>query len=486
MTPKKAVIFTHIPMTWEQADKFGDAEAVVDQINKYADNFEAYLKCSNVGLIYVYVDLGARLLSRQIEALLGGSDVCFGLRDLHVEQRVRNVLKLTVDEVKQNLSAADQSIAPRFQFVGLPHLSSLLYSLYRIDKKLVQALHGPEGQITYDTPKFIEAVIRLARSGDHPILRFDADVKVNEAGIDHLLRAVSRRRVAGQLYDFFSGGYGRTDEMEDPVNDYAVRVHWVSHEKSPGVYELDPLWKCFLRDLGEIGATQVSTTLPKSTAADKLGMKEGNRDSQQVISGAGLYMSLNAIQQLPPFMNTVGMITWIDDHLKRRLHEAAGHLNSSVLEHLTSAKFQQQRHPGGITAKQVEWASEHYFKRLLCGCVFHALIVQPDGAHGPLAKEVRSILQTTHKIPLPNSSFEIPARQAAERTLSLWKQADYGTERLKQWVSSLTPPEIEEICCTTVKDAKRYLELLQLWPQYVNAIGRLVPAKAWWLFQSVE
>ena len=60
MEATKAVIFTHIPITWDEAETYGNAEAVLNRINKHVPSFKAYLKCKNIGLVYVYVDLGLR------------------------------------------------------------------------------------------------------------------------------------------------------------------------------------------------------------------------------------------------------------------------------------------------------------------------------------------------------------------------------------------------------------------------------------------
>jgi hypothetical protein len=94
---------------------------------------------------------------------------------------------------------------------------------------MISDLAGEDGAFTYDSPKFVEAVIRLARGanpahGVYPVLRFDEDVDVNEAAIDSLLGRVSFA-TQSNLYDcsFFSGGYGSEKGLV-PVNDFAVRL----------------------------------------------------------------------------------------------------------------------------------------------------------------------------------------------------------------------------------------------------------------------
>ncbi len=503
METTKAVVFTHIPITWEEAEEYGKADAVLARINRHIPYFKAYLKCKYIGLVYVYVDLGTAILLKHLRALSSGeAEVHFGLRELHVEQRARNCLKLAVDQALQDLSYEDDAFditsVPRFQFIGLPHLSSLFYSLFRIDPVLIAEIANPEGEFTYDAPKFVEAMLRLARGTDpvlgrHPILRFDADVEVNDAGVVRLLQAVTRGWAAGRAFDFFSGGYGQEDREEDPTNDYAVRVHWVSHQDpSTGAWQLDERWRFFTRDLGEIGATQVPSDWPLSSqaremVAEKRHGRSANRKSAQVISGAGLYMSLRAISVLPPFMNTTSMTVWIDDHLKRRLHEQVGHLESTALEQVSQARFRQFRHPDGIQTKDIARAESDYLLRLLRGCIFHVLIVTPYNTPGLLAQEVGNYLNTARWTTSPETirrNLLAEAHAAASDVLELWRRADYGTELLSRWAIAQTPTAVDEICLAVVDDVLRYLRLVELWQKYVTAITKLVPVKAYWLFMS--
>ncbi len=59
-------------------------------------------------------------------------------------------------------------------------------------------------------------------------------------------------------------------------------------------------------------------------------------------------MTKNAIEVLPPFMSFQNLTIWVDDHLKRRLHEALGQMSKKNLEHINDALFHQDRHPEGI------------------------------------------------------------------------------------------------------------------------------------------
>jgi hypothetical protein len=499
MSATQAVIFTHIKVSQEEAAQTSDHFGVRHLIDRVADVFRSYLLCRNVGLVYCYVDVGMQLTLSRLAKTVEGSEVSFSLEELGSEERTRNCLKMAVDEVVQNL-LDDRSVdfgpaqATRFQFVGLPHLLSLFNALSRIDKQLIRDLAADENTFTYDSPKFVEAIIRLVRSphpihGRHPVLRFDADVKVNEASVGELLAAVLRAWNTGPVHQLFSGGYGRSDGVADPVNDYAVRTHWLVNRETK---ELSELGYHFLRDLGELGASQVPTSVPMSAAMsryarEKRGGKTCNRDSQQIISGAGLFMSQNAIRALPPFINSRQMITWVDDHLKRRLHEAVGHLDAKSLEHLPAVRFEQDRHPSGIDEDEVERA-KGYFPRVLFGCLLHALIVGPDGkSPGLLSEEAKEIIKNPervlHEEKLGEAMFQV-ARQRAAEVLAIWKEADYGDTPLRGWAAA-EEPRADEYARLTVADALSYLRLVTRWHIYVKVIDNLNSQGAYWLFKRV-
>lgn len=452
MLASKAVIFTHMPIPLHgQPTSYtaSMARKLTDRIKPY---IKAYLLCKNIGLVYVYVDTGVRLT---LEHLSEATDTLkFSIAELEFEQNTRNCLKLAVDKAISDLyrdpnCSFDLSSAPKFQFIGLPHLYTLIHSLYRIDRTLLEELAGRDQRFTYDSPKFVEAVIRLARGSDpihapYPIFRIDEDVEINETAIGLLLDE-AREAMQNMALAFFSGGYGRYNEPLDPVNDYAIRLHWLVDRNT---HTLTNQARCFLRDLGECGATQVATDSPLSNAmADFIQKrrkgKSANRVSQQVISGAGLFMSRKAIRTLPPFMNFRTLVTWIDDHLKRRLHEVLGHINppNDDIEHVDNALFIQNRHKGGITDEDIEWARNVYFERLLSGCILHTLITTPEGEKGVLAVEVETVIQS-ERMTLDEEDLRKRLTETAIDTatsvLHIWKRADYGSAMLSQWADDMS------------------------------------------------
>jgi len=477
-------------------------------IHSVSSYYRAYLRCKNISLVYVYVDTGIRQI---LDHLFGGErKINIDINELAFEHTVRNILKLAVDEARLDLTGEpgfDPAAAPKFQFIGLPHLATLIASLYHRKRNLVKNLAG-RGGFTYDAPKFVEAVIRLTRGrelrGD-PILRFDQDVEVDQEAVEALLKKISKALETGYDYSFFSGGYGRPSEI-DPINDYAVRCHWLAdvtkHEnKSP--FHLIPNGEHFLRDIGEFGATSIPNSVDTSFS---IAMKDyiarhgghtANRDSKQVISGAGLYMSYSAIHRLPPFMNFESNIVWVDDHLKRRLHEVLGDLDTTELEHVEGSLFHQDRYPSGIQPSDIKWAESTYFYRLISGCIMHTLIVERPGSPGPLAKFVAHFLRTRQ--PTRNPEFDklsVDFTEVAKKTtldlLEIWATADYGNDILQKWAEKnkaefeLGTGELAKWINSTVQDAVNYCKLVENWHAYVIAIQELVPHDAYWLFRPVN
>jgi len=515
----KAVVFSHFhhkiaeynqQLDMDDKQHLGAEEenVIITSVLRY---YKAYLKCENIGLVYVYVDAGVRQILDHL--FKGSKKINLDINELAFEQTVRNILKMAVEQALRDLSNENPSFnprnAPKFQFIGLPHLANLIASLYRIKPELVKSLAG-KNTFTYDAPKFVEAVIRLARSNDpllsgNPVLRFDQDVEVNQESIDALLNKIQNSIIRRYGFSFFSGGYGRLDGVKDPINDYAVRCHWladiVKYANEPPYY-LIPNGERFLRDIGEFGATSIpnSKNISPSTAMkdylDRPGINSTNRDSEQVISGAGLYMSRTAILRLPPFMNFENNIIWVDDHLKRRLHEVIGDLATADLEHVEGSLFPQDRYPEGvgIQLNDREWAQSAYFYRLVSGCILHALITNRTGQLGELARFVETFLNTQRKKDPSRleQSFMQVARKTVDDLLEIWINADYGNAILSDWAKSNQVElqqgkgKLAETINAIVQDAIRYCKLVQNWNSYVFAIQQLVPHDAYWLFRSAD
>jgi len=514
----QAIVFTHLPLPMPKPVTQPNGNAIRSLQEKVIPTFKAFLMCPSISLVYVYVDTSLRAAFQHLNNMRVNARGAFPPRalvldidEIAFEETTRNILKHALDLAIQDLRtdpAFSRSHAPRFQFVGLPHLINLVHSLYQADPGLLVDLAGQNGVFTYDSPKFVEAIIRLVkgREGNSmPVFRFDEDVRANDQGVRALLLKLHSLTKQQEQSAFFSGGYGTPGQPLDPVNDFAVRLHWLvdaeaynlAQERNDRVAMAASLGtggQIFLRDLGEIGASQVASLSHMSAEMTRVlkfcrNGKCMNRNTQQVISGAGLYMSPSAIRLLPPFMNFGTLTTWVDDHLKRRLHEALGNPGAGDVEHLTEALFQQNRNPHGIREADLHLAEENYFERLLRGCILHSLIQSDDGEPGLLAQAV------WHLLPPRAGVFDAANRRrlkqellaraipAGMRVLEVWSTKEYSSPILQTWASN-NMPSIPALAEPLVEDALNYLRLVSRWHRYVAAIDRLTPAQAYWLFRS--
>jgi hypothetical protein len=292
------------------------------------------------------------------------------------------------------------------------------------------------------------------------------------------------------------------------VNDHAVRCHWLADIETSinqPPYHLIPNGEHFLRDIGEFGATSMPNfqNVPMSTAMQEYVKRHGgystNRTAEQVISGAGLYMSLSAILRLPPFMNFENNVIWVDDHLKRRLHEVLGDLATTDLEHVEESLFHQDRYPKPkcIQPNDIKWAKSTYFYRLISGCIMHALIVTRTGDRGELGKFVANFIltrQPTDEAGFKKLSVDFTkvAKSTALDLLGIWATADYGNDILKEWAEKNQEEfdhgtgDMAKWIGSTIQDAIHYCKLVENWQAYVVAIQGLVPHDAYWLFRSTN
>lgn len=399
----KAVIFTH----FGSLRYFDPGTQDVNQsIEKYAETLERFMACNRDGplisIIYIYLDWAVQKAILNLSEESGGKlqfAIDFGL--IRQENMLKGILIGAERMARLNLGLSP-SDPPKVFYIGLNELGAVLDNLVYVEPRMPRFLCGSEGHFTYDSPKFVEAVIRLSRSdiphlAGHPIIRVDEDAQINPHNIKLLLDQFIK--ISGQkpLF-FFSGNYRRSNGIYDPINDYAVRTHWFFPPNTePGDKRFaDPdddefrrgidLAETFLADLSVLGATQPTkhenSRHLKQLIDEKKLRYPPERSSPQAISGAGLIMARRNIDILPPFMNFEQMTSWIDDHLKRRLHEMLGDMAPMDAESISSAYFQQERDL---------IPPETYFQRLLRGCLFHSLITDQSGQATEYSKLVREI-----------------------------------------------------------------------------------------------
>ena len=258
----KAVIFTH----------FGDLKYIEDfiqnkqkYISEYSAKIKSYIECQkngkNISVLYIYVDWALQHLVKTID--LQNNSFTIDPQILAQEIELLDVLKIA-ERLARSETGGSKEL--RIHYIGLSALVHLLNNIIDADKDLLGMLCGRGGTFSYDSPKFIESVIRIARGRSphlavNPIIRLDEDITINPEAIDTLIKHYASL-VRYNNFFFFSGCYGdaNTDHY-DPLNDHAVRVHWffpVGKIPAKGYKEEVIITvQTFLADLSVLGATQM-------------------------------------------------------------------------------------------------------------------------------------------------------------------------------------------------------------------------------------
>lgn len=493
----RPVVFTHFGSLkyTEKATEFIDVGR--DFFEYYKGILTSYLKCERLAHVYIFVDWAFRDIVKRV--VVRGGGLHFDRAELRQEGNLKQLLAAAEGAARLALGKGPGT-PPVFHYVGMAELENLLTELTTIDPSLLNLIASQGGRLTYDSPKFVEAVIRIARGNvshlaNHPILRFDEDVEPTPRGIDLLLKKYDEARRMSS-YFFFSGTYGSKTAAPDPLNDHAVRLHWFTWPTvTPGGNDL---MQTFLADLNELGATQIIDSKSSYSAPMKAllagGRTESARVSPQVISGAGLIMSYLAIRLLPPFMNFSVNTVWVDDQLKRRLHEALGDLSFRDPERIADAVFIQDRYPDGVTEKDVDWAFKGYFDRLLRGCLLRRLIMELDGTPTEYSTLISDIVRyrvggRSRRLKGPGldrlkQTMYDQARERYEEVIQCWAWVDSSGYASHDWAKSRDSSHRDSICKEIVEDAAEYARLVQKWPIFVRAIDRLDVLTANWLFME--
>lgn len=228
---------------------------------------------------------------------------------------------------------------------------------------------GPARGLRYDSPKVVEAILRLRVLGNGvPVLRLDHDVifrgKNKDIGDLGLFKAVACAVRAYQLRlaeptvstFLFSASYnarallypnGNMDPFEAWGRAFATRVYPVLIADPVELRRISDLPEGTDEEMGwkngewnRYVATNLEPTLarrfyglaPIAGRLEPVGTSGltsiGAHPLYSVISGALLCLSEGAILDLPPFSNFGTNVMWIDDHLKYSLHRAMNHFTS--------------------------------------------------------------------------------------------------------------------------------------------------------------
>ena len=506
-----AIIFTHFQSLKHNGSTL-EFQAKWDMTYRaqYELILRSYCKCNitkkRIGIVYIYIDdavgkfLEAKGDIKANTSLDTPNDIQLS------ESDIKNSLEDLIADVTRNMSNIKP---PEFKVVGLDELKLLLNYLRDSDPDYLKRLCGENYNFTYDSPKFVEAVIRLARSetphlADTPIIRMDQDTRCNENFIASIVETYLSERKRHPFF-YFSGKYCGDDGSESILNAHAVRVACFADPSKPRGSQMDShaleLANQFLADFTELGAKQLSKSQDYSeglknrlTPGTRSGLSS-KRESTQVISGAGLIMSSRAISVLPPFMNFGTLTTWVDDFLKRLLHEVIEDLYQGQVECVSNATVIQDRYPGadGVTAKDIQTDIKNYFVRLLRGCMLKAIIIRPDGKATSYSEVIKELVRDKRlNVPVGNDLVNMKkdmkkaCRQKLDDVLASWTSPEFSGSTLYIWATEKNndPRWKNKVIDLVIKDAINYMQLVKEWPIFVRAIRRL-HFQLRWLFLPV-
>jgi hypothetical protein len=278
-----------------------------------------------------------------------------------------------------------EELLPRLRFFTALDLHQVFGRITnsKIADRLKPRMVGDTKGLRYDSPKIIEAIVRLRLLGSGvPVFRVDYDVLLRgeenwdkknlefSSTIGSCLTAYQLRRDAPNLSSFiFSASYDHKILREATASDrfktwgraYATRVFPAlpfnqtqinetleairqRQEAAENVHAGPALDK----EKREIEADAWDHYAVKAfnpglarkffgfegddfTISDLAGIgKVGAHPMASVISGAMFYLSDGAILDLPPFSNFSLNVSWIDDHLKYCLHRELRHLRRPI------------------------------------------------------------------------------------------------------------------------------------------------------------
>lgn len=290
------------------------------------------------GLLVLFLDTGlADLLDmiHPIERELSRADVKKEKLLLKTDYRKRSQSLRESEALGKSL---ENSFGPCLRVLTALDLIDVFGEMMGVGE-LKKFLMGTKGEIRYDTPKFIEAIVRLRMIGSRvPLLRLDHDVLIPATGesfnkdtltlaILKICNAVAEHHNSTQiLATILSANYKSPDANEKDVmawnRGFATRIlpslllpednvaqeylqnktskNWGTELQSHFRPEFT---KKFFHDLWQWGA-------PKTA----------------IISGALLYMNDAVVLNVPPFSNFSQRVMWIDDHLRYVLHREMGDL----------------------------------------------------------------------------------------------------------------------------------------------------------------
>jgi hypothetical protein len=172
-------------------------------------------------------------------------------------------------------------------------------------------------------------------------------------------------------------------------------------------------------------------------------------------------MSFPAIASLPPFANSGSSVVWIDDAIKRALHEAMGHCPPGVGQRCVSAHFVQNRYAQALSAADLEWHRTEYLRRLARGAVLHSLM--------PLTAQYIQAYQTDGYFPTQKEIFHelrAPALERLRHMHALWTKAVYQGSPVEQFALAHLHEETK-LVDEVIETVWEYFSLVRIWDSLV-------------------
>jgi hypothetical protein len=369
--PVKYVLYTHYTKNDDKDFERWSKGTSVDQLvgvthlEKHLDRLKDLLtQTTQEGLLVAFYAPGFDLF---LDGKADGQSVS-NLRARHAKLEFAYQV---ADCVKKKLKSRDPELARRVRFVTSLDLEDILGHINEVAAGDLSRywIGDPIGGIRYDTPKIVEAILRLRVIGNGvPVLRVDHDVLFRDenASIPHLgllgqigasLTAYDLRVRELSVSTFlFSASYDldllrrldakvKLSDDDDPFEAwsgaFATRVYPALLADRDEIYRIcsltpeqqDVEWDLYVMTHVDPDLAKKFYGLRPSPGIQADGTSGltsvGAHPVHSVISGALLCLSEGAILGLPPFSNFRNNVMWIDDHLKYSLHRAMHHFTSA-------------------------------------------------------------------------------------------------------------------------------------------------------------
>jgi hypothetical protein len=292
------------------------------------------------GLLILFIDTGLQELLSMIHPIqreLGRFEAKQAKKELKKDFRKRSK---NLRKGANRALSLEKKLESNVRVLTALDLVDIFGEMYDVEN-LKGFILGVHSEIRYDTPKFIEAIVRLRMIGSRvPVLRLDRDViippekeqcdleSIRERALDLCKEVETHHDTTQVLATILSANYQAPALNEKNIKvwhrGYATRIfpslvipedqdankYIKLKNKKNEKYWLSQMEKHFNHDLTNDFINRL--------------WEWGADPRTAVISGALLYMSDAVVLNVPPFSNFSQPVVWIDDHLRYVLHREMG------------------------------------------------------------------------------------------------------------------------------------------------------------------